>query len=307
MYEQFFGLRERPFSITPNPQYVFYTDRYRATLDQLLYGLEHKEGFMLLIGPVGTGKTTLCRTLLEQLDPQKYHTALIFNPFLGATEMLQALLTEFGCQYPEGASRKELLDRLNRFLMAQLVQGRACVAIFDEAQHLSAELLEQIRVLSNLETEREKLLQIILAGQPELRERIQQRDMAQLDQRVSLRCTLAPLTEEETERYIYHRLNVAGAQGRITFKGRALKRVHRETRGIPRLINLVCDRALLAAYVEQTTQLGVKHVDQGLSSLRGDDDEAAGEAAGASGRRWKWWPNFAALLLAAGAGAGCLA
>ena len=293
MYEEFYGLREKPFSITPNPEYVFYTDRYRATLEQLVYGLEHKEGFMLLIGMVGTGKTTLCRTLFEQLDAEQFRTALVFNPFLNADELLQTVLTEFGCAYPPKASRKDLLDRLNKFLLEQLVAGRTCVVVFDEAQHLSGELLEQIRVLSNLETEREKLLQIILAGQPELKEHIQQRSLAQLDQRVSLRCTLTPLDEQQTERYIYHRLNVAGSQGRISFNGRALRRIHRETRGIPRLINLVCDRTLLAGYVDQTTQIGLKHVVRALSALRGDEEDT--ELGGATGtvRRWKWWPRLA--------------
>ena len=223
MYETFFGLRERPFSLTPNPRYVFYSDRYRNALEQLRYGLEQKEGFLLLTGLVGTGKTTLCRDLLGQLDPRRFRTALLFNPFLEAREMLQALLNEFGCSYPPEASKKDLLDRLNTFLLAQLIHDGTCVAIFDEAQHLSTELLEQIRVLSNLETEHEKLVQIVLVGQPELRERIQEPGLAQLDQRVSVRTTLSNLTEEETERYVYHRINVAGGRGGIRFSTRAIR------------------------------------------------------------------------------------
>lgn len=276
MYEAFYGLQEKPFSLTPNPRYVFYSERYHSILEQLRYGLDHKEGFLLLSGMVGTGKTTLCRELLEQLDPDRFRTALIFNPFLNAVEMLQALLTEFGVTYPPDASRKELLDRLNRFLMAQLVEGKVCVAIFDEAQHLSTEFLEQIRVLSNLETSTEKLLQIVLVGQPELRERIQEQKLAQLDQRVSIRCTLTNLSREETERYIYHRLNVAGSQGKITFARGALQRIFQESGGIPRLINQICERTLLAGYVDQATKLGKKHVNEGLRSLRGEDGEEAG-------------------------------
>ena len=311
MYEAFFGLAEKPFSLTPNPRYVFYSEHYRAALDHLLYGLNEKEGFMLLTGMVGTGKTTLCRELLENLDPDKHRTALIFNPFLNGSEMLQSLLTEFGCSYPPGASKKELLDRLNRYLLTQLVEGHTCVAIFDEAQHLSAEFLEQIRVLSNLETDKEKLLQIILVGQPELRERIQQPSLAQLDQRVSLRCTLRDLNREETERYIYHRLNVAGAQGRIHFTGRAIGRVHQESQGVPRLINLICDRTLLAGYVTQTMKLGPKHVVQGLASLRGEGSESQSAPRLSTRRRWWWFRPFAltltgVVLARLGAGAAVL-
>ena len=276
MYEAFFGLDERPFSLTPNPRYVFYSDRYRAALEQLRYGLEHKEGFLLLTGMVGTGKTTLCRDLLGHLDGRRYRTALLFNPFLDAREMLQALLNEFGCSYPPQASKKELHDRLNTFLLAQLVHGYTCVAIFDEAQHLSSEFLEQIRVLSNLETEQEKLLQIVLVGQPELRDRIQQPDLAQLDQRVSVRCTLANLDEEETERYVYHRLNVAGGRGRVTLSRAAVHEVHKESEGVPRLVNLICDRALLAAFVDRDTEIDRDHVRRGVEALRGDDGSPTG-------------------------------
>lgn len=287
MYEEFYGLAEKPFALTPNPRYVFYSERYRSALEHLLYGVREKEGFLLLTGMVGTGKTTLCRELLENLDRTKFRTALIFNPFLNGLEMLQALLTEFGCSYPPGATRKELLDRLNRYLLSQLVEGRTCVAIFDEAQHLSSEFLEQIRVLSNLETENEKLLQIILVGQPELRERIQQPSLAQLDQRVSLRCTLSDLDREETERYIYHRLNVAGAQGRIQLSRGAIRSIHRESRGVPRLINLLSDRTLLAGYVTESLRLGTGHVRRALASLRGEGGrQVAAPRLGQRPSRW---------------------
>lgn len=293
MYEAFYGLAEKPFSLTPNPRYVFYAEHYRAALDHLLYGLHEKEGFMLLTGAVGTGKTTLCRELLENLDAGRYRTALLFNPFLNGTEMLQALLTEFGCSYPPGASKKELLDRLNRFLLSQLIDGKTCVAIFDEAQHLSPEFLEQIRVLSNLETDKEKLLQILLVGQPELRERIQQPSLAQLDQRVSLRCTMRDLDRQETERYIFHRLNVAGAQGRIHFTDRAIAKIHEASRGVPRLISLISDRTLLAGYVAQTMKLGPRQVEQGLASLRGEGHEGKTKRA-----RRRWFAPVAATATA---------
>src|SRR5262249_8181411 len=180
-----------------------------------------REGCRMGRGEAGTGKAGLCWDVSEKLDREKSQSALIFNPFLNGIEMLAALLTEFGIIVPPGATRKELLHRLNQFLLAQLTLGKSCVAIFDEAQHLAPEFLEQIRVLSNLETNREKLIQIILVGQPELLDKIRTPKMAQLDQRVSIRSTLNDLTEEETDRYIHHRLNVAGTRGQVRFSPRA--------------------------------------------------------------------------------------
>ena len=271
MYEQFFGLSEKPFALTPNPHFVFYSRRYREAEDQLLYAIEHKEGFMLVTGQPGTGKTTLCRDLLNKLDPDRVRSALMFNPFLTGVEMLATLLTEFGVEYPPTDSRKQLLDRRNQYLLLQLVSGFRCVAIFDEAQHLSTELLEQIRVLSNLETDYEKLIQIILVGQPELLERIRTPGMAQLDQRVSVRCALSHLDDHETDRYIHHRLNVAGARGQLRIDDRAVRAIHQASKGVPRVINLVADRALLAAYVAQTRDVAEEHVTIALAALSGED------------------------------------
>lgn len=281
MYEEFFGLSEKPFSLTPNPRFVFQSDQYRTAEEALLYGIGQKEGFMLVTGSPGTGKTTLCRDLLEKLDAQKHRVALLFNPFLNGVEMLQALLSEFGVGDVKTTSRKELLDLLNTYLLQQLANGRSCIAIFDEAQHLSTEFLEQIRVLSNLETDREKLIQIILVGQPELLTLIRTPQMAQLDQRVSVRCVLAHLSREETGRYVHHRLNVAGAKGRVRFQEKAVALMHSATGGVPRLVNLCADRALLAAYTAQTRAVDESHVRQALAALKGEEGIDAGAASAA--------------------------
>ena len=301
MYEEFFGLREKPFALTPNPKFVFQSEQYRAAADALLYGVAQKEGFMLVTGAPGTGKTTLCRDLLEKLAPDKHRVALIFNPFLNGVEMLQALLSEFGLGDTSTTSRKELLDRLNAYLLEQLASGRTCIAIFDEAQHLSTEFLEQIRVLSNLETHREKLIQIILVGQPELLALIRTPQMAQLDQRVSVRCTLTHLSRDETGRYIDHRLNVAGAQGRVKFQEPGVRLLHAATGGVPRLINLTSDRSLLAAYTDQTHTVGERHVRQALASLRGEEgiDAAAASAPATRGLGGSWRKRRLVLATAA--------
>src|ERR1043166_6479852 len=275
MYEQFYGLTDKPFTLTPNPRFVFYSQRYREAESQLLYGINAREGFMIVTGQPGTGKTTLCRDLIEKLDPTQVQSALVFNPFLNGVEMLAALLTEFGVSVPAGGSRKELLDRLNQFLLAQLALGKSCVAIFDEAQHLSTEFLEQIRVLSNLETDQEKLIQIVLVGQPELLDKVRTPAMAQLDQRVSIRCTLTDLSAQETDRYIHHRLNVAGARGQIRFSPRAVAAIYRASGGVPRLINLIAARSLLAGYAAQTRDIDAEHVQKAVTALRGEEPEIA--------------------------------
>lgn len=293
MYEQFYGLTEKPFSLTPNPRFVFQSDQYRTAEEALIYGIGQKEGFMLVTGAPGTGKTTLCRDLLEKLDPEKFRVALLFNPFLNGVEMLQALLSEFGLGDAKTTSRKELLDRLNTYLLQQLANGRTSIAIFDEAQHLSTEFLEQIRVLSNLETDTEKLIQIILVGQPELLTLIRTPQMAQLDQRVSVRCTLTHLSREEAGRYIYHRLNVAGARGRIRFQEKAVGVLHAATKGVPRLINLTADRSLLAGYTAQAKSIAEPHVRQALASLSGEEgldaDAAAAPTLLTTPRSATWW------------------
>ncbi len=298
MYEKFYSLTDKPFSLTPNPRFVFYSQQYREAEGQLLYGINNREGFMLVTGQPGTGKTTLCRDLIEKLDSSKTQSALIFNPFLNGSEMLAALLTEFGISAPSGGTRKDLLDRLNQFLLAQLALGKSCVAIFDEAQHLTSEFLEQIRVLSNLETDQEKLIQIVLVGQPELLDKIRTPQMSQLDQRVSIRCTLNDLDEQETDRYMHHRLNVAGARGQIRFSQRAVSEIYRASHGVPRLINLICDRALLAGYAVQTRDIEPEHVRKAVAALRGEDAEVNANVSTAKSVGSKGWGRKAATIAA---------
>ncbi|MEP6491571.1 MAG: AAA family ATPase [bacterium] len=292
MYEQFFGLTDRPFSLTPDPRFVFYSQQYREAEGQLLYAIGNREGIMLVTGQPGTGKTTLCRDLIDKLDREKAQSALIFNPFLNGGEMLAALLTEFGVSVPASGTRKDLLDRLNQFLLAQLALGRSCVAIFDEAQHLSPEFLEQIRVLSNLETDQEKLIQIVLVGQPELLDKIRTPQMSQLDQRVSIRCMLGDLDEQETDRYMHHRLNVAGGRDQVRFSPKAVAEIYRASHGVPRLINLICDRALLAGFAAQTRDIQPQHVHKAVAALRGEDAEVSANMK----RSQRGWGRKAAII-----------
>jgi general secretion pathway protein A len=250
MYTQFFGLREKPFSITPDPRYLYLSQRHADALAHLIYGISHSGGFIQLTGEVGTGKTTLVRTLFEQL-PEEADVALILNPELTAQEFLTAILEELKVPLPGDRSVKALVDQLNVHLLAAHANSRRTVLIVDEAQNLAPAILEQVRLLTNLETPRQKLLQIILIGQPELRELLAQEDMRQLAQRVTGRYHLEPLNLEDTAKYVEHRLKVAGATGGI-FAPSALREIYRQSSGIPRLINVVADRALLAAYTRNT-------------------------------------------------------
>lgn len=269
MYEQYFGLKEKPFSLTPDPRFLFMSADHRGALDHLLYGIQRREGFLAITGDIGTGKTTICRVLLERLDPG-VQTALILNPLLNEREILSAILEDFGITYPGQPPRKTLIDLLNLFLLDQAKSGGAAVLIIDEAQNLAPNVLEQIRILSNLETDQEKLLQIILVGQRELREKLESKALRQLNQRISVRYHLAPLSPEETVRYIEHRLTVAGAKGGIEFTAGAYQAIYHFSRGVPRLINLIADRALLAGYVAGSTCITKEMVSEGRQSIAGD-------------------------------------
>ena len=251
MYAQFFGLKQDPFSIAPDPRYLFMSERHREALAHLLYGLGGGGGFVLLSGEIGTGKTTVCRCFLEQV-PANCNVAYIFNPKLTVHELLQSVCDEFGIErpHPDGgpATIKDYIDPLNTFLLRAHAAGQHNVLIIDEAQNLSADVLEQLRLLTNLETHERKLLQIVLIGQPELRRMLAQPELEQLAQRVIARYHLGALTEQETGQYIAHRMAVAGLTTARPFDRRAIQRIHVLSRGVPRRINLLCDRALLGAY-----------------------------------------------------------
>jgi len=265
MYTGFYGLREKPFSLAPDPRYLFLSASHREALAHLLYGIEEGEGFIEVIGQVGTGKTTLCRTLLGRIG-QDAEIAYIFNPSPSEVELLAAINREFGL--PTAVrTRTELLDSLNHFLLEKNAAGRRVLLVIDEAQNLDPSVLEQVRLLSNLETDRAKLLQIILIGQPELEENLARSDLRQLRQRITVRWSLRPLTRPEVAEYLEHRLRVAGAPDPQLFSPGALRALTRVTRGVPRLINAVADRALLAAYTEGSRTVEAKFVRRAAREL----------------------------------------
>ncbi len=269
MYEEFYGLSEKPFNLTPDPRFFFLSESHREAFEHLLYGIKEREGFILITGEVGAGKTTLCRALLNKLDSNTINSALILNPMFSGLELLQCILSDFGIQ-SKATTKKKLLDELNRFLLSKQAANQNSILIIDEAQNLPLPVLEELRILSNLETEKEKLLQIILMGQIELKEKLSLPRLRQLNQRISIRYHLQTLREEETPRYIQHRMTVAGSSGDIHFTSSALREIYRYSQGIPRLINLAADRALLAGYAEQRREIQRQTVSTGLKSLEGE-------------------------------------
>jgi len=259
MYESFFGLKDRPFSIAPDPRFLFMSPRHKEALAHLAYGIRHGAGFVLLTGEVGTGKTTICRQILRKL-PENTRLAFILNPMLNAKELLATLCDELGIDYEKAEySLKDLTDNLTRFLLQCHQDNINVVLMIDEAQNLQPEVLEQIRLLTNLETDQKKLLQIILVGQPELQELLARKQLRQLAQRVTARYHLRPLNQQETSLYVQHRLRIGGTTQAL-FSKQALKSAFRFSEGIPRLINNLCDRALMAAYSEEKKIVAEKHV-----------------------------------------------
>lgn len=284
MYEKFFQFTEPPFNLTPDPRFFFFSKKHEEAFDHIRYGIKERKGFIVVTGEVGTGKTTLSRLLLEKLD-KKIRTSMIFNPSLSTIELLQAINHDFGIS-GESASKKELVAKLNRFLLAALAEGGNALLLVDEGQNLSIECLEEIRMLSNLETEKEKLLQILLIGQPELREKLQLPGLRQLNQRIAIRYHIEPLALEEMKAYVAYRLKVAGGHERPLFTPKALDRLYDHSTGVPRLINILCDKALLAAYAQESRVVDDAAVVRAASELDGPPGAAGrGPAAGKAVRR----------------------
>lgn len=271
MYKKFYNLKEKPFNITSDPSFLFLSKRHKEAFSHLIYGIEDRKGFLEITGEVGTGKTTLCRALLNKLDGNT-KTAFVLNPDLSQLQLLQVIIEDFGLQV-EKKSKMHIFNQLNKFLLDQLACGNNVVLIIDEAQNLKPPVLEQIRLLSNLETEKEKLFQIVLVGQPELHKRLDSPQLRQLRQRIAVRYHILPLEKDETEDYITHRLAVAGSVGDIIFEDRAINLIYGYSNGVPRLINLVCDKALLLGFVLETKKINVDIVMKSIKEIEGETYE----------------------------------
>jgi len=270
MYTSYFGFKENPFNLTPDPRYLFLSPHHREALDHLLYGITERKGFIAITGGIGTGKTTLCRSLLSQLD-ESMNSALIFNSFITENELLKIINQEFGINMlSTQGTKKEYIDRLNQFLLETFREGGNAVLLIDEAQNLSTTVLEQIRMLSNLETETEKLIQIVLVGQPELKELLTSTSLRQLDERIIVRYELKSLAPVDVQGYVEHRLVVAGGKGNLKFTKAAFKEIYRYSQGNPRRINAVCDRALLGAYAKDQFTISKETVREATEEIRGN-------------------------------------
>lgn len=265
MYCQYYALKERPFNVTSDPAFFFLSKKHKEALSHLLYGASQRKGIIVLTGEIGTGKTTLCRFFLNQIG-KNVKTAFILNPHFSETQLLEAIVKDFGIT-AKNNSRLGLIWDLNKFLLNESESGNNVILIIDEAQNLKPGQLEQVRLLSNLETEKEKLLQVVLAGQPELNRRLNLYDLRQLRQRVMVRYHILPLEKDEIRDYIYHRLNVAGSSGNIEFTEGAVEIIAGFSSGTPRLINMICDRALLAGFVAETKKIDLAIINKCIEEL----------------------------------------
>jgi general secretion pathway protein A len=300
MYEAYDGFAEKPFSLTPDPKFLFKSESHANAFELLQYAVRRREGFVVITGDIGTGKTTLCRALLEEIDRNTF-TALVLNPFLSEEDLLKLILQDFGVVSREdvkrgrlaNVSKQELIETIYDFLLSLLPLRASAVLIIDEAQNLPMPVLEQIRILSNLETDKDKLLQIMLVGQLNLNPLLKAPQMRQLDQRVSIRYQLRPLSRDEVAAYVSHRLTVAGGAASVTFHPKAFDMVHTRTQGIPRLINLVCDRALLAAYSARSNRVSADMVYQAAESLELVEERSS---------RFSWFRRRASAALTATGG-----
>ena len=298
MYERYYGLTEKPFSLTPDPKFLYRSPTHANAFELLQYAIRRREGFVVVTGDIGTGKTTLCRALLEDIDRNTF-TALVLNPFISEEDLLKRILQDFGVISRDDikrgqlahVSKQELIDTLYEFLLGLIPLKASAVLIIDEAQNLPVSVLEQIRILSNLETDKEKLLQIILVGQLNLLPLLKSPEMRQLDQRVSIRYQLDPLDKAGVASYIVHRLAVAGGSGAVQFAAKAAEKVHRLSGGIPRLINLICDRALLAGFAARANRISAEMVGEAAESLEVQQS--------AKPSRWAWLAQRAQLVAGA--------
>jgi len=267
MYLEYYNLEENPFNITPDPRFLYFSHHHREAYDHLIYGIEQRKGFIELTGEVGSGKTTLCRAVLANLG-EEVETALILNPSLTESQLLRAMLNDFGLDV-RGRDRLDYIEKLNEFLLEKNAEGINVALLIDEAQDLTPQVMEQVRLLSNLETDQHKLIQIVMCGQPELKKRLARPDLRQLRQRITVRYHLPPLTQQETAMYIRHRLAVAGSNGGLEFDTAAVREIYRHSKGSPRVINALCDNALLAGFVDRTRTITARCVRRAVRQLEG--------------------------------------
>jgi general secretion pathway protein A len=287
MYKVFFGLKDNPFNVNPDPRFLYFTKEIEEALSGLKYGVQNRKGFITLTGEVGTGKTTLVNRLLDWLHGQKVRTAFLFNSRMNTTQLFDFILAEFGITCTSSSKSQQLMS-LNQWLLDRFRSGETAVLIVDEAQNLSYPVLEEIRLLTNLETSTEKLLQIVLSGQPELEEKLKQPQLRQLRQRIMLRCKTSPLSKEQINDYIVERLRIAGASGELIFSPEAVEVIHKYSVGIPRVVNLLCEHSLINAYVEQQRPIGAKIVEDVAHEFQLDEvaPTASGTGAVVDGDRY---------------------